>query len=509
MRVAIYSRKSIETDTGESIKNQIKLCKEYFDRQDSSSTYEIFEDEGFSGSNTNRPSFKRMMELVKIKQFDIVAVYKIDRVARNIVDFVNIYDELDKLNIRLVSITEGFDPSTPVGKMMMLLLASFAEMERMNIAQRVRDNMRELAKLGRWSGGTPPTGYKTKRITENGKNVTYLELIEEESIYIKEIFKKYANGYSSYAISKSLKEKGLNYPQKTIQNILANPTYLIASKEAIKYLENKGYAVYGEANGCGFLPYNRRPRTKGKKLWNDKSKFVGVSKHKGIIDLDLWMNVQNKLNEKSVDPHPSESNFTFLSGGIVKCKCGSSMFVSQGRVKKDGTKSYYFRCMGKKSGKACDNKFLKVDIAEKAIIEYLSEFIDRDKLLEYICANKESKNYEREIQIIKKKVSSNNNSINNLIDNLSELSGEAAKPIRKRIEEVTAQNISLNEELLKLERAKLLENIDKNNLEAIHIQIERFVNTNDIEFRRLCIKTIIKEITWDSSTGLLHAKLLV
>ena len=61
MRVAIYSRKSIETDKGDSIKNQIQMCKEYFLRREDDINFEIFEDEGFTGANTNRPSFQLMM----------------------------------------------------------------------------------------------------------------------------------------------------------------------------------------------------------------------------------------------------------------------------------------------------------------------------------------------------------------------------------------------------------------------------------------------------------------
>src|SRR3712207_2417062 len=101
-RIAIYSRKSKETDTGESIKNQIDMCKAYFNRGNVECTFEIFQDEGFSGGNINRPSFQRMIELAKHKQFDIVAVYKVDRIARNIVDFVNIYDELERHDVKLV-----------------------------------------------------------------------------------------------------------------------------------------------------------------------------------------------------------------------------------------------------------------------------------------------------------------------------------------------------------------------------------------------------------------------
>lgn len=60
-RIAIYSRKSKETDTGESIKNQIQMCKEYFLRKNEDCIFETFIDEGFSGGNTNRPEFQRMI----------------------------------------------------------------------------------------------------------------------------------------------------------------------------------------------------------------------------------------------------------------------------------------------------------------------------------------------------------------------------------------------------------------------------------------------------------------
>lgn len=507
MRVAIYSRKSVETDTGESIKNQIKFCKEYFERHENC-TFEIFEDEGFSGGNTNRPSFQRMMELVKIKQFDIVAVYKIDRIARNIVDFVNIFDELDKLGIKLVSITEGFDPSTPAGKMMMLLLASFAEMERMNIAQRVKDNMKELAKMGRWSGGTPPTGYTTKKVIENGKKVTYLELIEEEAAYINEMFVKYSEGYTMYSINKEFKKRGLNYPTKTIQNLLNNPTYLISTPESVRYLEKQGYTVYGEPNLNGFLPYNRRPKAKGKKSWNDKSKFVGISKHTAIIDLDLWIKVQEMLEKKHIDPHPRESNYTWLTG-LIKCTCGRSMSVNSGKPKKDGTRVLYFRCMPYPGEQTCGSKFLRVDVAEKLVMDFLKKLSDINFLQEYINDKKDTTAIESSIQVIKKKIVANDKAINNLVDKLMLLSNDASIAITKKIEELSSANNNLKEELLKLEREKLFQQKDKDNLIVLHTQIVNFVTLDmDLETRRRTIKTILEYLIWDSEKKELRGKII-
>lgn len=497
LRIAIYSRKSVETDTGESVKNQIAICKQYFKRENEECKFEVFQDEGFSGSNINRPSFQRMMELAKIKQFDIIAVYKIDRIARNIVDFVNVFDELDKLGIRLISITEGFDPSTPAGKMMMMLLASFAEMERMNIAQRVKDNMKELAKMGRWSGGTPPKGYRTKRIKENGKDVTYLELIDDESKNIQKIFENYASGLSMYQISKTFKNQGINYPNKTILNILRNPTYLESTKQSIKYLESQGYTIYGEPNGCGFLPYNRRPRTNGKKSWDDKSKFVGISKHTPIIDLNLWIKVQEKLKEKSVDPHPHESNNSFLSGGLIKCKCGGHMIVKTGARRKKVLQKYYFVCSNKGTEMGCPSSHLRVDYAEEDFLNFLKNFLDKTYLKDYLEEYKDKKDTKNEMKSINKKIKLNTTAINNLVDKLAFMSNDASKVLMKRIEDLTQNNNTLNERLLELQRENLIDTLNKNNIDIIHSIIKNIFNTSDTNLRRLYIKSIIQDIIYD------------
>ena len=211
--IAIYTRKSVITDTGDSIGTQITLIKDYF--KNYKCKFEIFEDEGFSGGNTNRPSFKLMMS--RIKEFDTVAVYKIDRIARNIVDFFNIFNLLEENGVKLVSISEGFDPSTPGGKMMMTMLAGIAEMERMNIKQRVKDNMLQLAKGGKWSGGNAPIGYKAKRVIENGKECSYLEINEDEKPIVLDIYNLYLDGLSTRKIAKEMELPELTGTEKQVQ----------------------------------------------------------------------------------------------------------------------------------------------------------------------------------------------------------------------------------------------------------------------------------------------------
>ena len=120
--IAIYSRKSRYTGKGESIENQIDLCREYIRTHYGDAAAEhavVFEDEGFSGGNLNRPDFKKMMTAAKERKFKAIVVYRLDRISRNISDFSNLIEELGRLGVDFVSIRESFDTSSPMGRAMM------------------------------------------------------------------------------------------------------------------------------------------------------------------------------------------------------------------------------------------------------------------------------------------------------------------------------------------------------------------------------------------------------
>ena len=176
MKVAIYTRKSVYIQGSISIETQVTMCKDYINNKYNNAVFEVFEDEGFSGKNTNRPAFQKMLKRIEMNQIDAVVCYKVDRIARNTLDFLNILEMLKNKGIQLISISEGFDPNTQMGKMMLTLLASFAEMERANTQQRVKDNMLALAKKGKWTGGSPPIGFSIS--PQGGLVISNKELIE-------------------------------------------------------------------------------------------------------------------------------------------------------------------------------------------------------------------------------------------------------------------------------------------------------------------------------------------
>ena len=163
----IYSRKSKFTGKGESIENQIELCRQYIASHISPEAAEkalVYEDEGFSGGTLERPQFKRMMADSHKQQFAAIVVYRLDRISRNIGDFAKLIEELSDRHIDFISIREQFDTSSPMGRAMMYIASVFSQLERETIAERIRDNMRELSKTGRCWAELRPWAINRRRL---------------------------------------------------------------------------------------------------------------------------------------------------------------------------------------------------------------------------------------------------------------------------------------------------------------------------------------------------------
>jgi DNA invertase Pin-like site-specific DNA recombinase len=196
MKIAIYSRKSVYTGKGESIENQIDLCKSYCERilTYKDIEYIVYEDEGFSGKTINRPKFQQLLNDIKSKKIDVLICYRLDRISRSVADFSSTLELLQKHNVNFISIKEQFDTSTPMGRAMIYIASVFAQLERETIAERVKDNMLQLAKMGKWSGGQLPLGFSSEKVvfmSEEMKSKSFARLvpIPEELEIVKFIYK--------------------------------------------------------------------------------------------------------------------------------------------------------------------------------------------------------------------------------------------------------------------------------------------------------------------------------
>ena len=159
-KVAIYIRVStthqIDKDSlPMQRKDLIAYCELILGIED----YEIFEDAGYSGKNTDRPAFQEMMQKIRSGSFSHLLVWKIDRISRNLLDFAEMYEELQSLRVTFVSKNEQFDTSNAMGEAMLKIILVFAELERNMTSERVTATMISRANQGLWNGGRVPYGY--------------------------------------------------------------------------------------------------------------------------------------------------------------------------------------------------------------------------------------------------------------------------------------------------------------------------------------------------------------
>jgi len=524
-KAAIYSRKSKFTGKGESIETQIELCKKYA-YNIGITQFLIYEDEGFSGKNIDRPQFKKMIKDAHEKKFDTLICYRLDRISRNIADFSTLINELDRLEINFISINEQFDTSTPIGRAMMYIASVFAQLERETIGERIRDNMLELSKSGRWLGGQTPLGFESTSTTitdEFGRNkkIYFLTPIESELTTVKLIYSKYIEFKSlskvyKYLYIRNIRTKnGYNWTKKKIQLILKNPLYVKADYTVMQYLSNQGMITCGQPDGLhGILTYNK---SRGNKIYRNINEWIAaISMHKGIINANDWLKVQTILNiNKSKAPRMGTSHTASLTG-ILKCHyCGANMIVKHGHIsKKTGKKLLYYVCSCKdiSNGKKCSNKNVRVDELEYEVIKKLNDIkINRNMLIslleKYISYQKCNYNNENlnNLKYIKEKQKQIDNLITQLSKepSLSEYIIPKIYHIKSEIDYLNTQNNNISQNKFKETILSTNENVLFNRI----CSLKYIFDICDINDKKKLFKSLIKEITWDGNSGTVKIKL--
>ena len=224
MRAALYARVSTEDQAieGFSLEAQMQKLEAYCRL----SGWEIagrYVDEGYSGRNTNRPEYKRMLS--ENDQWDKLLVLKMDRIHRNSVNFANMMDFLRKNDKEFVSVQDKFDTGNAMGRFVMDIMQRIAQLESEQIGERVKIAMTYKAKEDTGNlGSGHPYGYEYR----NGK----LIIVEEEAHVVRAIYNMYIRGSNLQDICDYLNnagiesKKGVGWSRQTISNILHNPLYI-------------------------------------------------------------------------------------------------------------------------------------------------------------------------------------------------------------------------------------------------------------------------------------------
>ena len=377
-KVAIYCRVSTteQAEEGYSIDEQNIKIREYCERE-GHEIYNLYEDRGISGKNiTNRPGIKQLLQDATENKFDLVIVWKLNRISRKLLDILNIVELLNKHNIAFRSLTENFETETPSGKLQLNIMGAIGEFERETIAENVKMGLLARAKEGRWNGGVV-LGYDLVELNNEGKKRknTVLKINEKEANTVRRIFELYSQGHGYKAVVNRVNKEGHKtkrngeFAVSTVKEILQNPVYI------------------------GKIRYNVRQDWSKKRRNNiNANPILSDGIHEPIIDVETWNKVQVILKERS-KKHNKIYDSEFPLTGILRCPvCGAGMTISRSTAKrKDGTRriNEYYSCGNwKNKGTAvCNSNSIRVEVADEYVLNKIMELINNESILKKVVDN--------------------------------------------------------------------------------------------------------------------------
>lgn len=358
-KVAIYIRVSTTYQIDrDSLPMQRKDLIAYAELVLGIEEYEIFEDAGYSGKNTDRPAFQEMMQRTRKGEFTHILVWKIDRISRNLLDFAEMYEELQELRVTFVSKNEQFDTSTAIGEAMLKIILVFAELERNMTSERVTAAMISRASNGQWNGGRVPYGY------DYDPERKEFSIREDEERICQLLKKDYLESKSLTHTARFLNESGF----KTRADAEWSPTavWIIASSPF--------YA--------GIYRYNRYKGTE-RRTENPEEEWVLVpDHHPAIFTLEeheamLQLLKKNLRSFENPIGRPHSTDNIHLFSGIVYCgKCGSKMTSTPGRLHADGYRTSTYSCPKRRKTKDCDNPSVNDLIIGEFVINYILNMLN-------------------------------------------------------------------------------------------------------------------------------------
>src|SRR5579862_154920 len=353
-RVCIYTRISTdEENQPTSLHSQRERLEAFCQAQEGWRIVAHKQDQA-TGTKLDRPGLHSAPDLARSGQVDMLLVYRVDRLSRKVRQLAQLAEELDTLNVVLRSATEPFDTGSAAGRMMLQMLAVFAEFEHATIVDRISAGIERRAKEGRWFGGRPPFGY----VFSNEERLLVPDPVKAP--VVRRVFDLYARKrLGTPAIAKQLRDEGAPAPSAGwghpgVHWIINNPTYV------------------------------------GKIRWRDKV-FDGI--HEPLVDEFTFAKTQAILADRGEHTKRRGNASDFLLSGLLRCgKCGKAYIGMSANG--NGGRYHYYACTGRQKygPKACTGERLPRDKVEQAVLRQLVDiYRDNDIVADAITdANAET-----------------------------------------------------------------------------------------------------------------------
>ena len=296
-----------------------------------------------SGSTLERPGLQQALAYGRAKRYDMLLVYRVDRLSRSVRGLAQVLEELDQAGVSFRSATEPSDTGTAAGRMMVQMLGVFAEFERATLIDRVIAGMERKAARGEWLGGHPPYGYRLNRDT------ALLEPNEAEAPVARLIFDLYtkkrlgARGVANYLSHHGYRSRpGQLWSHVSVLNVLRNPAYV-------------GKIAFRDT------PYD--------------------SPHAALVEAETFAKAQGLLRQRGEDASTRRSNTTdFLQSGLVVCAACGRRYVGTAAHGRNARYRYYTCFSRNRHGRqGCRSDVLRADLLDHAVLEsLLATYVDTE-----------------------------------------------------------------------------------------------------------------------------------
>jgi site-specific DNA recombinase len=339
VRVGIYLRRSTDDDHQRyTLDAQEDRLRSYVDSQPGWEIALRFSDDA-SGASTDRKDLHRALAAARNGLIDVLLVYRVDRLSRNLRDTAQLLEDLDEAGVVFRSATEPFDTSTPMGRMLLQMLAMFAQFERDTIIDRVVAGMERKAREGRWMSTQAPYGYHVDKPTWT------LIPFEPEAAIIRAIFELYTRRrLGARAIATTLNDRGHR----------TRSGNQWTGHQVLRYLDNRVYL--------------------GESSFRD---IVVIDTHQPIIDRATFDEARRLLTARSEAHSRRASNASdYHLTGRMRCpRCGKTMLGTRA-TGRQGRKYRYYTCFTRNryGSDRCDAPRLDADAIDHAVLEALAGF---------------------------------------------------------------------------------------------------------------------------------------
>jgi site-specific DNA recombinase len=514
-QAAIYARvSSAQQKQEQTIASQTAALIAFAEAHDYQVPREwIFEDEGFSGANLQRPGLERVRDLAAEGQLEAVLVYSPDRLSRKYAYQVLLIEELSRQGVASVFV-KAPQAESAEDQLVLQFQGMIAEYERAQILERSRRGKRHRARQGEVSVlSGAPYGYRYVRKTDDC--AAYYEIIEAEAAVVRRVYEAYtAEGLSIGAITRRLNEQGVptrkrssRWERSTVWAMLRNPAY-------------KGKACFGKTRIAPRQRVTRPLRLRGgfakrNSANHERPREEWIEIPVPAIVNDSTFDLSQERLEKNKRFAPRRTVEPSIVQGLVNCsQCGYAMYRTSART--SARKIYYYRCIGSDAwrhlnGPVCGNRPVRQDLLDELVWNEVIKLLEHPELIEAeierrLAAARETSPNKRREEALRRELTRTRKSMERLVTAYQETL-LSLEELRARLPELRRREQAAQAELQSI--------VDQTNDRAAYLRLTEtlstFLNrlrsaaqTLDIVERQRIVRLLLKEVLVGEDTIVLR-----